>query len=119
MVCATHFIRSNFWKMKLTPSGVILLGALALCLTSKGQDSKIGYLTTSDWYTGNEWQRALDSAHTHDEHVMMKIVLLNKTSIHFFRQGYKRGEKYWYIDGKRVKPLPKNWMVWEYKIIKP
>jgi hypothetical protein len=50
--------------------------------------------------------------------VMLKIILSNKTSVHFYRKGLKRGDKYWYYDGRRIKPLPVNWFVFDYRYIK-
>lgn len=50
--------------------------------------------------------------------VMLKIILSNKTSVHFYRKGLKRGDQYWYFDGRRIKKLPGNWFVWEWKRIK-
>lgn len=88
------------------------------CQSSFYQDKQIGYLTDTTWYVGKAWQRVLDSANQRDEFIMMEIVSIKKPGLHFFKKGYKRGDKYWYFDGRRVKPLPKNWMVWEYREIK-
>lgn len=114
--------------MKLTPSGVILLGALALALTAKSQTLTTRGHGTGTTYTGKGLfvrDTLLNSKINHHLAnpesllVMLEIVLTNQTSMHFFRKGYKRGEQYWYLDGHRIRPLPKNWFVWEWKIIKP
>lgn len=50
--------------------------------------------------------------------VMLEIVIRKKACIHQFREGFKRGNQFWYVSGRNIKPLPKHWMVLEYWVIK-
>lgn len=107
---------------------IILLGAVFLMIAppAKGQfpssDSLAQYV--KKWVRntpGESWDRDLNPnlgrQRESSDLVMLKIVLLNKTSVHFYRKGYKRGEQYWYLDGRKIKKLPGNWFVWEWRKI--
>ena len=90
---------------------IILLGALVVACSASAQAGEFYHDTTGTFTVDTGTIR-------HDEFIMMEIVSIKKPCLHFFKKGYKRGDKYWYFDGRRVKPLPKNWMVWEYREIK-
>ena len=109
---------------------IILIGALILCIAppARGQGNRNDKDTGTISYDGATYN-GLTKIITKGTSgpgiwgdpatlVMLKIVLLDRPSVHFYRQGYKRGEQYWYLDGKNIKKLPKNWFVWEYRIIK-
>lgn len=102
--------------MKLTPSGIILLGALALCLAGKGQ-MPIGGTKGSILVAKGDGSPAYYVNPDTTTNVMLEIVLKRRGSYHFFREGYKRGNEYWIIDGQRVKKLPKGWFVWDFRVI--
>lgn len=63
-------------------------------------------------------QSVIDSLLLPTDTVILKIILSNKTSVHFYRKGLKRGDQYWYFDRNRIKKLPGNWFVWEYRKLK-
>jgi hypothetical protein len=90
----------------------LLFISLMLVATVKGQEP-YGF-----WYDTTATITIDTERIQRDEFIMMEIVSIKKPGLHFFKKGYKRGDKYWYFDGRRVKPLPKNWMVWEYREIK-
>jgi hypothetical protein len=52
-----------------------------------------------------------------DELLSLKIVRTDVTAIAFYKTGYRLKGKYYYFDRKRIKPLPKHWIVWDWRVI--